>query len=90
MILQVTPNGSAAGAGLRGISQTQDGELILGDVIMSVDNEKVSDTDDLYRILDKRQLGEVVNVEVFRNGRRVSVPVRLLETPEQRRGLLRR
>jgi S1-C subfamily serine protease len=90
MILQVTPNGSAAGAGLRGLSQTADGELILGDVIMSVDNEKVSNTDDLYRLLDKRQLGDVVNVEVFRNGRRVSVPVRLVEAPDQRRGLFKR
>jgi S1-C subfamily serine protease len=90
MILQVTPNGSAAGAGLRGLSQTPDGELVLGDVITAVDNEKVSDTDDLYRLLDKRQLGDVVNVEVFRNGRRVTVPVRLVETPDQRRGLFRR
>jgi S1-C subfamily serine protease len=90
MILQVTPNGSAAGAGLRGLSQTPDGELVLGDVITAVDNEKVSDTDDLYRLLDKRQLGDVVNVEVFRNGRRVTVPVRLVEAPDQRRGLFRR
>src|SRR5882724_7189253 len=85
MILQLTPGGPAAVAGLHGISQTSDGELIIGDIITSVDGEKVSDTDDLYRILDKHRLGDVVNVEVFRNNRRITLPVRLIETPDPKR-----
>src|SRR6267143_2028637 len=89
MILQVTPGGPAAVAGLHGISQTADGELIIGDIITSVDGEKVSDTDDLYRILDKHKLGDVVNVEVFRNNRRITMPVRLIETPDPKRGMFR-
>src|SRR5882762_2301663 len=90
MILQLTPGGPAAVAGLHGISQTADGELIIGDIITSVDGEKVSDTDDLYRILDKHKLGDVVNVEVFRNNRRITMPVRLIETPDPKRGMFRK
>ncbi|HZH29515.1 MAG TPA: trypsin-like peptidase domain-containing protein [Pyrinomonadaceae bacterium] len=87
-IYQVYPNSSAAAAGLRGLEQTPDGDVALGDIIVSIDGEKVNDGDDLFRILDKRQFNDVVQVEVFRDNRRVKVPVRLL--PEQRRGVLRR
>ena len=90
MILQVTPGGPAAVAGLHGIDQTTEGELVIGDIITAVDGEKVSDTDDLYRILDKHKLGDVVNVEVYRNNRRTTLPVRLIETPDPRRGMFRR
>ena len=89
LILQVEPNGSAAAAGLRGLSETADGELVVGDIITSIDGEKVESQNDLYRILDKRQFNDVVQVEVVRGtGQRVTVPVRLL--PEQQRRGLRR
>jgi len=89
LIIQTTPGGSAAAAGLRATTQTEDGEISLGDIIVGIDGQKVSNNDDLYRILDKRQLGDVVKVEVFRNGSRVTVPVRLLESPDARRGTRR-
>jgi hypothetical protein len=34
--------------------------------------------DDLTRLLDRRNVGDVVRVEIFRNGRSTVVPVRLL------------
>jgi S1-C subfamily serine protease len=86
LILQVDPNGSAAAAGLRGLSETPDGDIIVGDIITAIDGEKIGDQNDLFRVLDKHQFNEVVQVEVFREGRRTNVPVRLL--PE-RRGVLR-
>jgi S1-C subfamily serine protease len=87
-IYQLSPGGPAAAAGLRALQQTEDGDVIIGDIILSIDGEKISDGDDLYRVLDKRQFGEVVQVEVFRDGRRVKVPVRL--TPDDGRGSRRR
>jgi S1-C subfamily serine protease len=86
LIRDVQPGSAAANAGLRGIVQTEDGDLELGDIIVAVDGEKVSNNDDLFKILDKHQLGDTVNVEVFRKGRRVSVPVRLTEPPARRGG----
>jgi S1-C subfamily serine protease len=82
MIYQLDPNGSAAAAGLRGMSETASGDVILGDIITSVDGEKVSNQNDLFRIFEKRQLNTVVQVEVVRDGQHTTVPVRLL--PERR------
>jgi serine protease Do len=52
----------------------------LGDIIVGIDNDKVGNSDDLFRVLDKHQIGEVVQVQIWRNGRRISVPVRLMES----------
>ncbi|HVF68798.1 MAG TPA: trypsin-like peptidase domain-containing protein [Pyrinomonadaceae bacterium] len=89
LILQLDPTGSAAAAGLRGTSESPEGDLIIGDIITGVDGEKVESQNDLYRILDKRQFNDVVQVEVVRGtGQRATFPVRLL--PEQpRRGVRR-
>jgi S1-C subfamily serine protease len=78
-IYQVYPNSSAAAAGLRGLGQSAEGEMVLGDIILGIDGEKIDDGDDLYRALDKRQYNDVVQVEVLRDNRRIKVPVRLLQ-----------
>src|SRR6266498_3279175 len=83
LIWQLAPGGAAANAGLRGLTQTEDGDVELGDLIVAIHGEKVGNSDDLYRVLDKHQVGETVRVEVVRNGRRVTVPVRLMEAPRR-------
>ncbi len=85
LIWQVAPGGPAANADLRGLTQTENGDVAIGDIIVGIDNEKVDNTDDLYRVLNKRAIGEQVQVQIVRNGRFTSVPVRLTETPETRR-----
>ncbi|MBK9528955.1 MAG: trypsin-like peptidase domain-containing protein [Acidobacteria bacterium] len=76
LIYQTQPNGSADRAGLRGISTNGN----IGDIILAVDGQKMSDLDDLYRLLDKKQIGDTVNLEVYRDGRTLNVPVKLLPT----------
>jgi len=91
MVYQVYPNGGAAAAGLRGLTETEDGDVLLGDIITAIDGEKVSTSDDISRILDKHQVGDTVRVEVVRGNNRTTVPVRLSDSAtEQRRGNLRR
>ncbi|MBA3322053.1 MAG: trypsin-like peptidase domain-containing protein [Pyrinomonadaceae bacterium] len=86
-VYQVYPNSSAAAAGLRGLEQDASGEVVLGDIITAIDGEQVSNGDDLFRILDKHQFGDTVQVEVFRANRRVNVPVKLL--PDRRANVRR-
>jgi S1-C subfamily serine protease len=90
LVLQVDPNGSAAAAGLRGLSETPDGDLVVGDIITAIDGEKMESQNDLYKALDKHQFNDVVQVEVVRgaNGQRATVPVKLLPE-QQRRGTTR-
>jgi S1-C subfamily serine protease len=83
VIWQVAPNGAAGRAGLRGLTQTENGDVEIGDIIVAIDGDKVANSDDLFRLLDKHQVGDTVRVEILRNGRRVSVPVRLTEGPPQ-------
>ncbi|MFN0141422.1 MAG: S1C family serine protease [Pyrinomonadaceae bacterium] len=79
LVYQTVPGGSAERAGLRGIT---DGNI--GDIILSADNQKLNNLDDLYRLLDKKQIGETINVEVYRNGRTITVPVKLIVPPQTR------
>src|SRR5215204_1406230 len=85
LIMQVARGGGAAQAGLRGIQQTETGDVELGDIIVGIDNDKVVNSDDLFRVLDKHQIGETVQVKIWRNGQQMSVPVRLMESPDSRR-----
>jgi S1-C subfamily serine protease len=84
IIVQVLPGGAAASAGLRGLTQTENGDFELGDIILGMDNEKIAKSEDLFRLLDKHQIGDTVQLQVFRNGRRTSVPVRLTAPPPNR------
>lgn len=90
MIYQIARGGAAATAGLRGVTQDENGDVSLGDIIVSLDGEKVGNSDDLYRLLEKHQVGQTVRVEIVRNGRRMIVPVRLAAPADTRRGIFRR
>lgn len=90
IIWQVATGEAAANAGLRGLTQTEDGDVEIGDIIIGIDDQKIANNDDLYRILDKHQVGDTVQVQIMRNGRRTSVPVRLSGPADTRRGILRR
>ena len=85
LIVQVARGSGAAAAGLRGLQQTEMGDFELGDIITGIDNDKVGNSDDLFRVLDKHQIGDTVQVHFWRNGRRMSAPVRLTESPDSRR-----
>jgi S1-C subfamily serine protease len=77
VLYNISSGGAAYAAGLRGLSRGADGEVVLGDIITSIDGTAIGDLDDLYRYLDKKQVGDTVQVQVYRAGRTVTVPVRL-------------
>ncbi len=76
LVYQTQPNASADRAGLRGISTNGN----IGDIIVAVDGQKMTELDDLYRLLDKKQIGDTVSLEVYRDGKTINVPVKLLPT----------
>jgi len=85
LIVNVARGSGAANAGLRGLQRTEMGDIELGDIIVGIDNDQVANSDDLFRVLDKHQIGETVQVQIWRDGKRMSVPVRLTESPDSRR-----
>jgi putative serine protease PepD len=87
LIWNVQPGGPAANAGLRGMVQTDEGDLELGDIIVGIGGERVGNNDDLYKVLNKHQIGETVNIEIYRGARRMTLPVRLTDVPPTRRNI---
>ncbi|CAN5211280.1 trypsin-like peptidase domain-containing protein [soil metagenome] len=85
MVYQTQAGGTAERAGLRGVAA--DGSI--GDIIVSAEGQKLNDLDDLFRLLDKKKIGETINFDVFRNGQTVTVPVRLLGQPASTRPVRR-
>lgn len=85
LVATVIPQSASANAGIRGLSRDEDGSTLLGDIIVSIDGEKMNDIDALYRFLDKKNFGDTIRVEVYRNGGTTIVPVRLTQPPPQTR-----
>ena len=85
LVYSLVPGGAAERAGLRALSD--DGTL--GDIILSVDGQELNNTDDLFRLLDKKQFGETIQLQVYRDGRTSSIPVRLTANPPTTRSTRR-
>lgn len=76
-IARVEKGSPADLAGLESATQTFGGRIRLGDIIQKVDGEPVRLFDDLARILDRHQVGDVVPVEINRNNRTLKLSIRL-------------
>lgn len=66
LVLDVSPNGGAARAGLRGTSRDVSGRIVLGDVIVAVNGQTLSTVEDLLAAFDDRRVGETVRVTLKR------------------------
>lgn len=73
-------NGTLQKAGLKGLSRSGGGELALGDIIVSIDGVKMANTDDLFRYLDKKQIGDTVQARIYRGNGEITVPIKLLKS----------
>lgn len=77
VISHVTPNGPAERAKLQPAHADQRGRLVLGDVIVAIDDQEIHTSNDLYRTLDGREAGEKVEIHILRSGESKSVKVTL-------------
>jgi S1-C subfamily serine protease len=86
----VTRGSGAAAAGLHGavVRESIWGGIVLqqiGDVILTVGGQKVTNTDDLQNALQDKKPGQTIDVEILRGGQRMTVPIRLSERPPELR-----
>lgn len=81
VIVRAVSSGSPADkAGLKGLEVGSSGAK-LGDVIIGIDEQTVSNYDDLYNELDRHNPGDRVNVKIKRDGKVVSIPVEVYVLP---------
>jgi len=81
LILTVTPGGAADKAGLRPTKRDARGRIVLGDLIVAADNKRVSESRDLFRILDSYKIGDTVRLRVRRPDGEIDVSVRFQARP---------
>jgi S1-C subfamily serine protease len=79
LILDVDRQGAAAKAGMMPTRYDRDRNVVLGDIIISIDGQSIKTSNDLYKILERYNVGDEVRVEVIRAGRKRTLTVRLQE-----------
>jgi S1-C subfamily serine protease len=79
LVLDIDPRGAAAKAGTRPTRYDVEGNIVLGDIILSIDGKSVKSANDLYKILEVYQVGDVVRVEILRAGRKMVLTAKLQE-----------
>lgn len=77
MIRAVEPGSAAANADLQGISATESGRVLLGDVITKLDDTPVASTDDLMKVLESHKVGDQVRVTYLRGEEEQTVTLTL-------------
>jgi S1-C subfamily serine protease len=83
LVLEVAPGGPAARAGLRGAgSDAATGAIVAGgDVITSIDGQKVTGPNDVAKVIGAKKGGDTAKVTYVRGGSEHTVEVRLSSQP---------
>ena len=85
LVSEVVPGGPAASAGIQGATgeTTFQGTPVAtgGDLIVSVDGEKVVAESDLAELISRKSPGSTVTLEIIRDGERRQVSVELAKRP---------
>jgi S1-C subfamily serine protease len=67
LVFRTQPGGAADRAGVLPFRYDRRGQILYGDLIVSVGGQTVQDLDDLYQALDRHDVQDQVNIEVIRN-----------------------
>ncbi|MDD2586476.1 MAG: trypsin-like peptidase domain-containing protein [Syntrophomonadaceae bacterium] len=70
VVMDILDGGPAAKAGLKKM-----------DVIISIDDQKINNYDELQQVLKKKEVGDKVMMEIIRAGKLVRIPLTLAEKP---------
>jgi S1-C subfamily serine protease len=67
-LVQLSPNGPAAKAGLQVFRRDRGGDIVQGDVITAINDEPVADLDEMLSQLERRAPGDSVTLTLWRGG----------------------
>ena len=69
LVLNVLPGSPAAKAGIRPTRRLPNGKILLGDLIVAVDNTAIASTDDLLDVEQSHRVGDTVTITLARDGK---------------------
>jgi S1-C subfamily serine protease len=76
LLINIQPDSAAEAAGLRGTRRIRN-DIIMGDIIESVNDQSVTSYDDLLNEFEKYRVGDEVSLGIVRDDTKMSVSVRL-------------
>jgi S1-C subfamily serine protease len=79
VIARVLPGTPAARAGLVAAHLDQNDKVVLGDVIVGIDDQRIRTVNDLQQVLKNRRVGDKVTLQVLRGGQQISKVITLGE-----------
>jgi S1-C subfamily serine protease len=79
MLKYVDPKGPAAKVGMRGITRNRFGEYFVGDIITEVETRTIKNYDDLFSIIDKYKIGDIVKIKYFRDNQEKTASIKLVQ-----------
>lgn len=79
LIIYVVPESPAALAGLKGTRRDANGDIVLGDIIVAIDDKRIANLKDLHSALDHYKVGDTITVGILRDKQRQDVKITLQE-----------
>jgi S1-C subfamily serine protease len=70
MVVRVFPGSPAEATGLQGAQVDEQGHIILGDVIVAIDDKPIKSSKDLFDVLEQFKAGDTVTVTYMRDGKK--------------------
>ena len=77
LVVDVNPGSAAAKAGIQPTRREASGRVHLGDIITAIDAKKVESSNDLFLVLERYKVGDMVNISLLRDGKPVQVRIAL-------------
>jgi S1-C subfamily serine protease len=81
-VLNVAPNSPARRMGLQPARLSSGGSIILGDVIQAIDGKATNSLEELTAILDEYDIGDEVELRVWRNAEVIALRAELVAAPQ--------
>lgn len=77
LVKHVIENSAAARAGIRPMWSDEDGDLILGDIIVQMDDFPITGEMDVFRAMERFKINQIIQVKVIRDGDLKSISLKL-------------
>ncbi len=77
VVVAADPGTGAEQAGLKGIMESEDGQITIGDIITEIEGRKIEGPNDLIGVMFRYDPGQMVNVKVWNNGKERELKIKL-------------
>lgn len=77
IVSRVIRNKSAYNAGIKGIKRNLYGNIVLGDIIIALNNKEITSNEELDKFLNNKKVGEIIKLTIQRGNRIIEKKIKL-------------